>query len=142
MVDPKKELQEAKIAAEEVLYTIGQAQSELKSGKGWGIFDIIRGGLIASLVKRGRIRDMQTTLETLDHQLERLKKELQDVHLESPVRPSDSFTAKLFDIGFDNVFTDIYVQGELNETGRQLDQLEETVRQIIRELDEALRDWE
>lgn len=141
VADPKQELMEAKGAAETALDTIQEAKTQLKSAKNWGIFDIIGGGLIASLAKRSRMQDMRSTLETLDTQLEALRDELKDVQLDAPVRPADSFTMQIFDIGFDNVFTDLYVQGELKETGRQLDRLEETVQKIIDELEEALANW-
>lgn len=142
MADPKTELLEAKRAAQEAMTILQQAQSELKSARGWGIFDLIGGGMIASFAKRSRMNAMRNTLEILDASLGTLSDELQDVPLHTPARPDDSFTAQLLDIGFDNVFTDLYVQGELNETGRQLDRLEETLTQMLRELDEALAGWD
>lgn len=142
MADPKTELLEAKRAAQEAMTILQQAQSEQKSARGWGIFDLIGGGMIASFAKRSRMNAMRNTLEILDASLGTLSDELQDVPLDTPARPDDSFTAQLLDIGFDNVFTDLYVQGELNETGRQLDRLEETLTQMLRELDEALAGWD
>ena len=142
MADPKTELLEAKRAAQEAMTILQQEQSELKSARGWGIFDLIGGGMIASIAKRSRMNAMRNTLEILDASLGTLSDKLQDVPLDTPACPDDSFTAQLLDIGFDNVFTDLYVQGELNETGRQLDRLEETLTQMLRELDEALAGWD
>lgn len=141
MADPKTELLEAKQAAERALDTLHLAQKELKSAKGWGLFDILGGGLIASLAKRSRMQAMQNTMEELDAQLANLSEELKDVEMNTPDRPSDSFSIQLFDIAFDNFFTDLYVQGQLNETGRQLARLEQTLLQITDELDTALRNW-
>ncbi len=137
----KKELLEAKLASKNVLELIDEAQDKLKSAKGWGIFDIFAGGFFTSLIKRGKISDINVLLERIEDGLQILSKELKDINYHAPVGIGDSFAANLFDIAFDNIFTDIMVQSELSETSKKLDRLYNDVLEIDKYLEKELDEY-
>lgn len=132
------EWQQAKHAAEDALRAIDAADAKLRNAKGWGIFDMIGGGLISSLIKRSRIQETNALLGDVERSLAVLSKELKDVSYTSPTGASESFGAMMLDIAFDNIFTDIFVQSELNQIGRQLSQLREDVQAVDDRLAEEL----
>ena len=51
--DSRREVQEAISAADDAIRHLEDAERELKSARNWGIYDILGGGLISSLIKRG-----------------------------------------------------------------------------------------
>ena len=53
----RKEIDEAVNAANDALYNLGNAESVLKSAKGWGIADILGGRMIVTAIKRGKMND-------------------------------------------------------------------------------------
>lgn len=57
------ELIEAKNQAELVLNLIDQALGKLNTAKNWGIYDIFSGGIFSSMMKRGKLRDVNDLLD-------------------------------------------------------------------------------
>lgn len=115
-----KELKEAKAAACEVIARVDNAISSLNSASSWGVFDILGGGLLSSIVKRNKIQDANCDVKEIFSSLMTLNKELEDVNMHLPKEISDTSTDKVFDIWFDNIFTDVRVQGEIEDSLNRL----------------------
>ena len=81
-----KEIREAIQAGEAALSSLRNAQEKLNSAKNWGIWDIVGGGFMSSLIKHSRMDDAQEYMEEAGQNLRRFEKELQDVSL------SDAFS--------------------------------------------------
>ena len=64
MLDERKEVNEAIAAGQRALTSLQAAEAQLGSARGWGIFDMLGGGLITDLVKHSKIHDAQYYLET------------------------------------------------------------------------------
>ena len=65
--DMKRETQEAIDAGERALASLKAAQDELSSAKNWGIFDMLGGGFVSTLVKHNKMdnaKKMYKFLET------------------------------------------------------------------------------
>lgn len=54
-MDNKKELSEAIAACDRANSTLNEALGKLESAKGWGIFDIIGGGLVSSYLNTTKL---------------------------------------------------------------------------------------
>ena len=74
-----KEIKEAINAADEALFHLRNASRELDKARGWGIWDIIGGGLLTNLIKHGKMRDAEYEIGCAKNALARFDKELRDV---------------------------------------------------------------
>jgi hypothetical protein len=141
-MDRLKELYEAKTAAQEVVARIDNALSSLDSASSWGIIDLFGGGMFSSFVKRERIRDANSEIKEISHSLKLLNKELEDVNMHLPTEISDAMSDNIFDIWFDNIFTDIRVQGEIKEQMTELKNFRASVIELIEKLNSEIETYE
>jgi len=140
-MDRLKELYEAKTAAQEVVARIDNALSSLDSASSWGIIDLFGGGMFSSFVKRERIRDANSEIKEISHSLKLLNKELEDVNMHLPAEISDAMSDNIFDIWFDNIFTDIRVQGEIKEQMTELKNFRASVIELIEKLSSEIETY-
>ena len=126
-----KEIREAIQAGEAALSSLRNAQEKLNSAKNWGIWDIVGGGFISSLIKHSRMDDAQEYMEEAGQHLRRFEKELQDVSLSDAFSRTSSMHTSSFlpfaDSFFDNMFLDFYVQSQINQA---CDAVENAIRQV------------
>lgn len=137
-MDRLKELYEAKNAAQQVIARIDNAISSLDSASSWGIFDILGGEFFTSLVKREKIRNANQDIQAISDSLNTLNRELEDVNMFLPEEISDSLTDNVFDIWFDNIFTDFMVQGEIKDKLMQLREFRTSIKELIGRLDDEI----
>lgn len=126
-----KEIREAIQAGEAALSSLRNAQEKLNSAKNWGIWDIVGGGFMSSLIKHSRMDDAQEYMEEARQNLRRFEKELQDVSLSDAFSRNSSMDISSFlrfaDSFFDNMFLDFYVQTQINQA---CDAVENAIRQV------------
>lgn len=129
---PKKEIDEAIEAGRKALQALDEAAKKLGSAKRWGIWDIVGGGLISSLVKHSRIDDARELLQQARNELESFSDELDDIQENLPEFDLEiSDLVSTFDIVFDNVFADILVQEKVEETAREVDKTRIRVKDAV-----------
>ncbi|WP_028264431.1 hypothetical protein [Atopobium fossor] len=138
-MDRLKELKEARTAALNVIARIDNAISSLDSASSWGLFDILGGGTFSSFIKREKIKDANSDIRGLSASLHTLNKELEDVNMYLPNEISDTVTDGMFDIWFDNIFTDVRVQSEIKQSLRELKDFRMSVVEIVARLDAEIR---
>lgn len=141
-MDRIKELKEVKQVAEKVLAKIDHGISSLNSASSWGIFDMIGGGLISSLMKRNKIQSANEDIREIVTSLMELNKELKDVDMYLPAEISDTITDNVLDVWFDNIFTDIRVQGEIKSMLQQLHEFRSGVVDLIHKVESEIQSLE
>lgn len=134
MMDRLKELKEAKAAAQQVIARIDNAISSLDSASSLGIVDLLGGGAFSSFFKREKIKDTNNYVKEISRSLSLLNKELEDVNMHLPAEVSDTMSDNVFDIYFDNIFTDLKVQGEIKEGLNGLKDFRKSVVELIEKL--------
>ena len=77
----KLEISEPISAGDAALSSLQNAREKLDSAKNWGIWDMVGGGFVSSLIKHSRMDDAQEYMEEARQNLRRFEKELQDVHV-------------------------------------------------------------
>ncbi len=120
-----KEIKEAINAADEALFHLRNASRELDKARGWGIWDIIGGGLLTNLIKHGKMRDAEYEIGCAKNALARFDKELRDVAGYSSVH-IDSFLT-FADFFFDGLIADILVQSKIRDA---MDQCRYAIRDV------------
>lgn len=130
----EKELREAKEALIDLKNEIDKTIKMTESASRWGIADIFADSGIIGLIKRGKIKDINRSLEIIREKLERAKKELYDIRINLDEEIPDSTYDFFVDIIFDNIFTDLRVNREIKEIRENLFDLRDRVHEILEKI--------
>ncbi len=136
-----KEVEEAIMAADNALTHLTAARDKLDSASGWGIFDMLGGGMFTTYVKRSKMKDAQAEMERAQNALMIFNRELEDVQNIEGIDFDVSAFSGMADYVFDHFLVDMFVQGEISDAQ---DKVEEAIRQVtmllesLEEKEEAL----
>ena len=130
-MDHEQERQEAIIAGERALDSLYEAQNQLRKARNWGIYDIIGGGFISSLIKHSKIDNARSCIERAKYDLQCFNRELRDVSYDINVDVGDLLT--FFDL-MDSFFADLLVQSRIADASRRIDDAIWRVQDILNPL--------
>ena len=99
----RKELKEAVAAGEKARYALEEASGELRSAEGWGTWDLLGGGTLATMAKHSRIDSARERAEEARRHLHRFREELADADRRLHV--------SLGEIGGFSTFADYFLDG-------------------------------
>jgi len=117
----------------EAAYQLERAQDSLDSARSWGIWDILGGGLISTLIKHGRTDDANVCIREAGRLMEGVRRMLPDICVgDAPV--DEGGFGRVADVLFDGFFADMYMQGRINDQRRAVDDMLSRVRRVEREL--------
>lgn len=139
--DQLREIQEAQDACEAALRSLGEAQRKVDGARSWGTYDTwFGGGLFSSLIKHDRIDEAERYMRAVDEALERLRRELADVHMDGATLGGVGVTdlTRTLDVWFDNFFSDLAVQSRLKDADHRLDAIGEALVAVRRALQDRL----
>lgn len=131
-----REINEARNAGREALYSLQQAEKKLDSARGWGIWDMLGGGMISTMVKHSKINDASNLMEEAQQKLFDFQRELQDVQVPARFRVEIGDFLTFADFFFDGLIADWMVQSRIGEAREQVGKAIEKVRQVLRTLDD------
>ena len=120
--DFNKEREEAIAAGTKALQSLKRAQEQLNSARNWGIYDIIGGGFISSMIKHGKMDKAQMYMEEARYDLKKFSKELQDVDQLCTADIGSNDFLRFADWFFDGFVSDILMQSRINEARKQVDE--------------------
>ena len=119
-------------------YALDQMIGQLDSAAGWGTWDILGGGMLATMAKHGRMNDAQNAAFQARQAISRFRTELADVS-QLWVRPSGGEFTSFADYFFDGLFVDLYIQDKIGTARRSAEetaaQVEDLLSQLRRERD-------
>ena len=134
----KKEVQEAINEGENLLSTIDNALSSLNSAENWGIYDMIGGGLFATMGKRSNMNDAADSINSIKIILNRYNAELNDLSTNINISLDlDGFSGAM-DYLFDNFFTDYIIQNKIESALHSAKVLKVKVLEIQKNLKSQL----
>lgn len=116
----QNEILEAIEAANVALKALHNAESDLKSAGGWGIFDILGGGMITSMIKHSNMNSAQKHMNEARYALQRFSKELRDVDEDLDFQFDSMDFMGFADVFFDNGIIDFMVQSKIEEAKKQV----------------------
>lgn len=141
-MDRKKELQEAKDAANKIIEKIDRAMDYLDSAEFWGMWDIFGGDFLSSWSKRNKIEEANECIKDIVDSVKVLNKELKDVDMVLPEEISNTMSDRTFDIWLDNIFTDLRVQEEIKEAMKELREFRNGIEDLLIRLDDEIEKQE
>ena len=126
-----REVREARAAGIRALNSLRKAQGYLDSARGWGILDMLGGGMISSLIKHSKLSDAQRCIDQAQYDLDAFRRELADVNL--PYAEIDGFLT-FADFFFDGFLADLMVQSRINDAREKLEDACRRVEDVLRQL--------
>lgn len=139
-MDRKKELQEAKDAANKIIEKIDRAMDYLDSAEFWGMWDIFGGDFLSSWSKRNKIEEANECIKDIVDSVKVLNKELKDVDMVLPEEVSNTMNDRTFDIWLDNIFTDLRVQEEIKDAMKELREFKNGIEDLLIRLDDEIEE--
>ena len=130
--DYERERREAIQAGNRALRSLQEAYRSLDSAKGWGIYDIVGGGFISSLIKHSKMDEAQEYLQEARCDLSRFESELQDLDRFENINLETQDFLGIADLLFDGLLADALMQSRINEARSQ-------VRTAIRRVEDILQ---
>lgn len=130
----EKELKEARQALLDLKNEIDKTIKMTESASRWGLFDLFADSGLVGLVKRGKIKDINSNLEIVRDKLEVAKRELNDIRIDLDEEIPDSTYDFFVDVIFDNIFTDLRVNREIKEIREKLEDLGDRVDELLRKI--------
>lgn len=130
----EKELKEARQALLDLKNEIDKTIKLTESASRWGLFDIFADSGLVGLVKRGKIKDINSNLKIVRDKLEVAKRELNDIRIDLDEEIPDSTYDFFVDVIFDNIFTDLRVNREIKEIREKLEDLGDRVDELLRKI--------
>ena len=131
-----KELDELISVGNRLVSEIENTKKLLESAKAWGTLDLFGGDFISSLAKHQKVDEAQRHFSRISNLLDRFNKELRDININGL---RFSTTSKTFDIFFDNIFTDIAVNNQINKSYNDICSLQRNVENVLKNIKENKR---
>lgn len=135
----RQEVQEAVRAGERALLSLYTARDRLVSARGWGIWDMIGGGLVSSMVKHSKINEASSYLDRAKMDLKVFQKELKDIPDFSDLGIDIGGFLSFADVFLDGFFADYLVQRKIDDARRQVEQGIRKVESLLGQLKAQMR---
>lgn len=125
-----KEIMEAITAADLALESLNEAKKDLSKAAGWGVWDMLGGGLFGTFMKHSRMDDARHAMEMARTRMRGLKSELMDVNLPEDLKLDIGDFLTFADYFFDGIIADWMVQSKINKSSRQVEEAQKRIIQI------------
>ncbi len=137
-VNNDREIREAIAAADDALFHLGNAQQYLRSARNWGIYDILGGGFISTMIKHSKMDRAGSEMEAARDAVCRFSRELQDVAGSARFELDTDDFLTFADYFFDGFLADFMVQSRIGRAREQTDiairRISSLREQLVREL--------
>ncbi len=133
----QREIDEAVTALRAASAALEEAFGRLQSAGGWSTYDtFFGGGMVADLMKHSRLDDSAKAFARVNRALERLRIELADIGVTGVQGVEISDTLAVFDVLFDNVFSDWMVRDRIARAREEATRLRVRLSELERTLAE------
>lgn len=139
-INQQTEIREAIEAADEALDRLREAESHLDRAHGWGLADMVGGGMFMSFIKHHHIDEARGELEAANEAVRRFASELADVEGMSSLGVDVSSFLSFADVFLDNFVIDIVVQQQVDEARDGVEEAIARIEKIRSELGRRLSD--
>ncbi len=141
MGSDEKEILEAIDAASKALKCLKNAEVDLRSASGWGIVDLLGGGLLSSIIKHNDMSDAKKHIEESREALKVFSDELKDVDESLNINLGEVDLMYFADVFLDNGLIDLLVQGSIADAHtkvtkaiKRVEALKEQLNGLLKEL--------
>lgn len=130
----RREVGEAISAGRTAESALSAVLDSLDSAEDWGTWDMLGGGLMATMAKHEHLDDARAGIGWAQQCLSRFRTELADVRdMELPQLQVGEF-ATFADYFFDGIFVDWYIQSRINDAQRGVEAVDSRVCEVLNRL--------
>lgn len=124
----------AKRQTKNVINLLSKVESNLKSARNWGLYDIVGGKTLVGIVKHRKIRNAESNLKKVKRELLTLERDLDRLSLpiNSKINPGTIIT--FMDIFLDFTFADLYTQIKISDALKNVRSLKKDLKILYNEL--------
>jgi hypothetical protein len=134
----QKEIGEAIEAGQKLLDSLSEVQASLESASNWGTFDMLGGGLLATMAKHDKIDEARYKVNGAQSSLRKFHRELSDLGESIDIDLEiDSFLS-FADYFFDGFFVDWAVQSKIEGALNKTDYTISAVKRLVLDLKKNL----
>lgn len=127
------EIDQALAAEQRARHDLEAAAKHLEDASGWASFDtFLGGGMLTDMAKYSKMDEATARLRAADASLRHLSAELADVRMAKVDGLDVDALGQLFDVWFDNLFSDWSVLDRINRAGTQVSHALQTLA-VVRE---------
>jgi hypothetical protein len=130
-----KEIDEAIFAGNNVIFGLEQVIGSLESAEGWGTWDLLGGGLLATAAKHSRIDEARSRIHDVQAKMSRFKRELADVQRSVELKIDIGSLETFADFFFDGLIIDWVVQSKIVDSLERSKQAKDLMAQAVTELE-------
>ena len=130
----ERERREAYNAGQRALLSLEAARDALNSARGWGIYDMLGGGFISTLIKHSKMDKAAECINQAKGELLAFGRELDDVRGYENIDLSTGDFWGFADWFFDGLLSDWIVQGRINDARAQVERAIIRVKGILEQL--------
>ena len=134
-----RETEEAIGAGQEAHRQAQQVLDSLRSARGWGVYDLLGGGMISGLIKHSRMDKAQRQLEDFRRALERFNRELKDVRVQCSASAELSDFWRVADLMWDGLISDWTVLSKISDARARVEQTDTQLLQVLGRLQQTRR---
>ena len=134
-----RETEEALRAGQEAHRQAQQVLDTLRNAKGWGVYDLLGGGMISGLIKHSRMDKAQQQLEDFRRALERFNRELKDVRVQCSASVELSGFWRVADLVWDGFISDWTVLSKISDAKERVERTDEQLMQVMERLQQMRR---
>lgn len=114
-----------------LLEEVKLAKHDLECSKKWGKVDMVAKDSMSSIAKQNKIRKVKLKFENIEKLINQFNKELEGIKINNLEFSNITFAMDIF---FDNIFTDISVQRQINDSIEDIERLEDKVQNSLYKL--------
>lgn len=130
--------QNLQLQLQETITHLDKITDQLESAKRWSWADLLGGEFITSMVKRKKMKNISEDLQQLQPKLQHLKHALEDANIQVDSAIDHSTSRQFFDTFFDNIITDLKVQGEIKDMLTELKELRQALTTYQQQIDSGV----
>lgn len=130
-----KEIAEAIFAGKDAMNQVEKIQASLTSAANWGTYDLLGGGILATMAKRGHLDTAQEEMHTFQSHLKAFNRELRDVGETVSFELQIDEFLNFADWFFDGFFVDWAVQSKIEKAQGQMAELQAKIKDIMTKLE-------
>lgn len=135
----QREIEEAQAAGITALEALQSIAASLNSAAGWGIFDMVGGGIISTMIKHSHIDKAKRQVARAESELRRFQTELLDIRITGPAQIQIDGFSKFADFFFDGFFMDFFMQAKINKARENVDNVIAQVETVLAQLDSMMQ---
>ena len=129
-----KEVKEALAVGRRLVSYLEGVLSSLDTAQGYGVWDMLGGGMIATAIKHSHLDDAQSDMERARSLMKQFKKELEDVKVNLKLQVNVDGVTQFADFFLDGFFVDWFVQSQINDSIKRADDIRHEVVKILNQL--------